>query len=175
MNDTADRLRPPEKLQAHHDSSSFDCGEPSLDDWLRRRARQNEETGASRTYVVSTEDNRIVGYYALAVGAVAHIEASRRVKRNMPDPVPVMVLGRLAVDRAHQGHGIARGLLRDAILRTLQVSHIARLRALLVHTISEDARRFYVRCGFTASPLNPMTLMIALADAARALTGQRST
>jgi GNAT superfamily N-acetyltransferase len=159
----------PEKLRTAHDLSQFHCGEAALDHWLRRRARQNEESGASRTYVVCAERNRVVGYHALAAGAVAHAEAPGRVKRNMPDPVPVIVLGRLAVDSEFQGRGIARGLLRDAVLRTLQASEIAGVRALLVHAISDDARRFYESCGFRESPLNRMTLMITTTEAARAL------
>ena len=111
---------------------------------------------------------RVVGYYALATGAVAQAFATRRVRRNMPDPVPVMVLGRLAVDRAYQGRGIGVGLLRDAILRTLQAAELGGIRAVLVHAISEEAKRFYERYGFVVSPLDPMTLMITIADAKRA-------
>ena len=97
--------------------------------------------------------------------------ATGRVRRNMPDPVPVMVLGRLAVDRNYQGGGIANGLLRDAILRTLQVARMAGIGALLVHAISPEAKRFYEYCGFLASSVDPMTLMITVADAERALGG----
>jgi len=161
-------LRAPEKLHADHDLARFDCGEPSLDEWLRRRARVNEESGASRTYVVCASENRVVAYYAIAVGAVTHAEAPGRFRRNMPDPVPVMVLGRLAVDREFQGRGLARGLLRDAVLRTLQASEIAGVKAILVHAISEEARRFYESCGFIQSPLNQMTLIVTLREAARA-------
>jgi GNAT superfamily N-acetyltransferase len=160
----------PEKLRADHDLSQFSCGEPSLDEWLRR-ALPNEESGASRTYVVCT-GNRVVGYYALAVGAVAHGGASGRVKRNMPDPVPVMVLGRLAVDQAFQGRSIGPSLLRDAVLRTLQAAEIAGIRAVLVHAISERAKRFYEDCGFVSSLVDPMTLMITVADAAKAWVGK---
>jgi GNAT superfamily N-acetyltransferase len=157
-------LRAPEKLRADHDLSEFQCGEPSLDDWLRRRALQNEESGASRTYVVSV-GRYVVGYYALAVGAVAHAEASGRVRRNMPDPVPVMIVGRLAVHKDYQGRNIGSALLRDAVLRTSQAADIAGIRAILVHAISEQAQRFYGDCGFIPSPLDPMTLMITLAAA----------
>jgi GNAT superfamily N-acetyltransferase len=160
-------LTAPEKLRADHDLSQFDCGEPALDDWLRRRALPNEESGASRTYVVCAGP-RVVGYYALAVGAVAHGEAPGRVKRNMPDPVPVMIIGRLAIDRDFQGKKIGPGLLRDAVLRTLQAADIAGVRALLVHAISERARKFYEDCGFIASPVDPLTLMITVAEAVRA-------
>ncbi len=160
-------LSAPEKLRADHDLAEFTCGEPSLDDWLRRRALRNESSGASRTYVVCV-GQRVVGYYALAVGAVAHAGAPGSVRRNMPDPVPVMVIGRLAVDDNFQGLRIGPGLLRDAVLRTLQAAEIAGIRAILVHAISERARRFYVDGGFIASPVDAMTLMITLAEAAKA-------
>ncbi len=149
-----------------HDLSGFDCGVPPLDEWLRRRALQNQASGASRTYVVSA-GGRVVGYYALANGAVTLAQATGRVRRNMPDPV--MVLGRLAVDRGYQGCGLGRALLRDAVLRVLQAAEIAGIRAILVHAISEDAKRFYQRCGFRASPTDPMTLMVTVADVAKSL------
>jgi GNAT superfamily N-acetyltransferase len=163
-----DRISAPEKLSLDHDLSQFACGEPNLDDWLRRRALQNEESGASRTYVVCLE-KRVAGYYALAVGAVAHIDAPGRVRRNMPDPVPVMVIGRLAADQTVQGQAIGPALLRDAILRTLQAAEIAGIRAILVHAISERAKRFYEKWGFVSSPIDPMTLVITVAEARRAL------
>lgn len=170
MSEIGNPLRPPEKLRADDDLSDFDCGEPALDDWLRRRALLNEENGASRTYVVCA-GQQVVGYYALAVGAVAHGESPGRVRRNMPDPVPVMILGRLAVHRDYQGRKIGPGLLRDAVLRTLQAADIAGIRAILVHAISERARKFYVDCGLVASPMDAMTLMIAVAEAAKAFVG----
>ncbi len=171
MNAPHGRINPPEKHSLEHDLSQFHSGEPTLDDWLRRRARQNEESGASRTYVACM-GKRVVGYYALAVGAVAHAGAPGRVRRNMPDPVPVMVIGRLAVDQAVQGQAIGPALLRDAVLRTLQAGEIAGIRAILVHAISERAKGFYERWGFTSSPLEPMTLMITVAEARKALEGR---
>ena len=164
-------LSAPEKLRPDHDLSEFECGEPALDDWLRRRALQNEESGASRTYVVCA-GQQVVGYYALALGTVAHAEAPGRVRRNMPDPVPVMIVGRLAVHRDFQGEKIGPGLLRDAVLRTLQAAEIAGVRAILVHAISERARKFYEDCGFIASPMDPMTLMITVAEAVKAFVGK---
>ena len=162
----SDNLRAPEKLTPEHDVSQFDSGQPALDDWLRRRALANEESGASRTYVVCTGD-RVVGYYALANGAVAHNVATGKTRRNMPEPIPDMVLGRLAIDRNFQGRGLGAALLRDAVLRTLQAADIAGIRAILVHAISEDVKKFYERCGFSPSPVDPMTLMITVADAER--------
>ncbi|MEQ1885045.1 MAG: GNAT family N-acetyltransferase [Bryobacteraceae bacterium] len=161
-------LSAPEKLTAAHDVSLFDSGQPVLDLWLRRRALQNERAGASRTYVVCAK-NRVAGYYSLAVGAVAHEHAPGRVRRNMPDPVPVMIVGRLAVDLAFQGLGIGTGLLKDAVLRTLQAAEIAGIRALLVHALSPDAKRFYEQHGFTTSPLDPMTVMLTLDESRRLL------
>ena len=161
-------VRRPEPIQSGHDLSSFDCGEPSLNDWLRRHANRNQESGASRTYVVCEHaGNRVIGYYCLAAGAVARSGAPGRVRRNMPEPIPVMVLGRLAIDRVQQGRGVGRGLLRDAILRTLHAAEIIGIRAILVHAISQEARRFYEQNGFHASPIDPMTLMLPLAEVQR--------
>jgi GNAT superfamily N-acetyltransferase len=171
MSRSGQPLSAPEKLRPDHDLSEFECDEPSLDHWLRQRALQNEERGASRTYVVCA-GQQVVGFYALAVGAVAHAEAPGRVRRNMPDPVPVMIIGRLAVHRDFQGRRIGPGLLRDAVLRTLQAADIAGVRAILVHAISEQARRFYEDCGFITSPMDPMTLMITVAEAAKAFIGK---
>jgi GNAT superfamily N-acetyltransferase len=163
-----ERINRPEKLSSEHDLSQFHCGELTLDDWLRRRALQNEDSGASRTYVACVE-KRVVGYYALAVGAVAHAEAPGRVRRNMPGPVPVMIIGRLAVDKTAQGQALGLALLRDALLRTVQAAEIAGIRAILVHAISERAKHFYEKSGFIASPFEPMTLMITVAEARKAM------
>ncbi|HXP87251.1 MAG TPA: GNAT family N-acetyltransferase [Bryobacteraceae bacterium] len=165
------RLTWPEKLSAQHELSDFDSGEPVLDDWLRRRAAQNEAAGASRTYIVCA-GKKVAGYYSLAVGAAAHAGSPGRVKRNMPDPIPVMILARLAVDKSFQGQGVGAGLLRDAIFRTVQAGEIAGIRALLVHAISERAKRFYEGYGFIPSPMDPLTLMITLAEAQKLLGGE---
>jgi predicted N-acetyltransferase YhbS len=157
-------LSAPEPLLATHDIESFDCAEPVLNDWLKKHALKNENSGASRTFVVC-QDNHVVGYYVLATGSVMHKEAPSKVRRNMPDPVPVMVLGRLAVSKHMQSAGVGRGLLRDAILRTLGVSKQAGIKALLVHALSDTAHKFYRQCGFIESPLDPMALMITLKDA----------
>jgi GNAT superfamily N-acetyltransferase len=164
----------PEKLRPDHDFSSFDSGTLVLDDWLRRRALPNQDGGASRTYVICVE-RRVVGYYSLAAGAVAQAEATGRIRRNMPEPVPVMVIGRLAIDSHYQGRGLGRALLRDAVLRTVQAADIAGIRAVLVHAISEDAKRFYQRCGLHPSPVDPMTLMMTIRDAQRVLIGANDT
>ena len=109
------------------------------------------------------------------MGAVAHAHAPGRARRNMPDPVPVMVIGRLAVHKDYQGKKIGPSLLRDAVLRTLQAADIAGIRAILVHAISERARQFYEECGFIASPMDPMTLMITVSEAVKAFVGEDAT
>lgn len=161
-------ISPPEKLTAEHDLSGFNSGEPVLDDWLRRRALQNEVSGSSRTYVVCA-NKLVVGYYTLTNGAITHAQAPGRGKRNMPDPVPVMILGRLAVDKDFQRRGIGAGLLRDALLRTVQAADIAGIRAILVHAISEHAKRFYESHGFISSPVDPLTVMITVVEAKKML------
>lgn len=168
MTDGAEAISAPEHLTPEHDLATFDSGIPALDDWLKRRALANEQAGASRTYVVCA-GGRVVAYYALATGGVVQAAATGRVRRNMPDPVPVMVLGRLAVDQAYQGRGLGADLLRDAILRTRQAAKLGGIRAILVHAVSEEAKRFYERHGFVASPVDPMTLMITVAEAEKAL------
>lgn len=171
MSESPDDISQPARLSGDHDLAGFDSGEPALDDWLRRRALQNEASGASRTYVVCN-GGRVVGYYTLAVGAVEQVRAVGRVKRNMPDPVPVMILGRLAIDKAYQGRGIGTGLLREAILRTVQASEIAGIRAILVHALSEKARGFYENLGFARSPIDPLTVMITVEEASKMLAWQ---
>ncbi|NOZ37147.1 MAG: GNAT family N-acetyltransferase [Gammaproteobacteria bacterium] len=157
-------LSAPVLLSSTRAINAFDCGEPVLNDWLTKRALKNEDSGASRTFVVCKR-NQVMAYYVLATGSVMRKEAPSKIRRNMPEPIPVMVLGRLAVDKNMQSSGIGRGLLRDAILRTLGVSKQAGIKALLVHALSGTARKFYLQCGFIESPLDPMVLMISLKDA----------
>ena len=161
-------LTAPVRLTAFHNFTEFDCGTPSLNHWLTRQALKNEASGASRTYVVCI-DNTVVGYYSLAAGAVVRTEAPKPMQRNMPDPIPVMVLGRLAVDLARQGQGIGSALLRDAILRVLRAAEIVGVRAILIHAISEEAKRFSLSRGFQESPIEPMTLCLALGTARQAI------
>jgi GNAT superfamily N-acetyltransferase len=155
-------LSPPGPLGDGHRLEDFRCAAPELAKWLLERAHQNQASGASRCFVVCDEQQRAVGYYALAAGAVSHEQAPGRIRRNMPDSVPVIVLGRLAVHMDLQGHGIGRGLLKDAVLRTLQVREQVGARALLCHAIDDAAKAFYLRHGFIESPINAMTLMLPL-------------
>lgn len=156
-------LRPPEPLRASHDLAGFDCGVASLNQWLVRRASANQISGASRTFVVC-DDVRVVGYYALASSAITPAAAPGRFRRNMPDPIPVVVLGRLAVANSHHGQGLGRALFQDAGLRVIQAADAIGIRGMIVHALSEAARDFYLGLGLEESPLDPMTLMTTVAD-----------
>ncbi len=161
-------LRRPEPLNELHELGDFFCGVPSLDDWLKRRARANQVSGASRTFVVA-DGRRVVAYYALASGGIAVQAAPGRFRRNMPDPIPVAVLGRLAIDRAQQGRGLGRALFRDCALRVAHAADTLGIRGIVVQAISEQAKAFYLAVGFDPSPDDPMTLMITLADVRKLL------
>ena len=161
-------LSAPQPLADQHRLADFDSSVPSLDDWLKRRAAKNQTNGSSRTYVVC-EGDAVIGYYCLAAGAIGHAEAPSSMKRNRPDPVPVLVLGRLAIHKEHHQKGIGTALLNDAIRRSIQAADIAGVTALLVHAISEQARRFYLSRGFIESPIKPMTLCLMLATVEQAL------
>lgn len=156
------QLSAPEPLAVTHLLDGFGCGEASLDEWLKRRALANQQNGASRTFVVTDQDARVYGYYAMAAGAVTHQGATSGVRRNMPDPIPVMVLARLAVDQHAQGIRLEAALLQDAVNRAVVVSRNVGVRALLVHALNERAKQFYEHYGFQESPQHPMTLMLRL-------------
>jgi GNAT superfamily N-acetyltransferase len=158
----------PQPLTTEHNLETFACGVPALDDWLKRRALHNEFEGGSRT-LVACEGARVVAYYSMAASSVLPAIATGRVRRNMPNPIPVILLGRLAVDAAWKGRGLGGDLLRDAVLRALSAGATIGVRAILVHAISAEARTFYERFGFRPSPIEPMTLMITLAEAERTL------
>ncbi len=154
-------LSAPAPLHDGHDLEPFQCGVASLDEWLKRRAHGNQESGASRSYVIAV-GNRVVGYYCLASGAIAAFDAPGKIRRNMPHPIPIAVLGRLAIDRNWQGKGIGLALLQDAVLRTAEAARILGIRGLVVHALSDSAKAFYERHGFTPSPTHPMTLLLSL-------------
>lgn len=154
------QLQAPEPLSSAHQLDDFECGELALDEWLKRRALANQLSGASRTFVVADQNNHVCGYYAMAAGAVTHQVATPSVRRNMPAPVPVMVLARLAVARRAQGIQLGAALLQDAFNRAVLVSHNTGVRALLVHALHEQAKQFYEHYGFQVSPVDAMTLML---------------
>ena len=156
------QLNAPVPLASAHLLDGFACGETSLDEWLKRRALANQHSGASRTFVVADQEGSVFAYYAMAAGAVAHQMATSGVRRNMPDPIPVMVLARLAVDHRAQGFKLGAALLQDAVNRAVIVSQNAGVRALLVHALNDQAKAFYEHYGFQESPQHLMTLMLRL-------------
>src|SRR5882757_6531815 len=156
-------VSPPEPLADHHLLESFNSGEVVLDEWLKRRARANQVSGASRTYVGSEQKN-IIGYYVLASGGIMLEMVPGRFRRNMPNPIPVAVLARLAVDRSHQGRGLGRALFRDAASRVAQAADAIGIRGIVVHAISDEAKKFYLALGFDPCPREPMTLVVTLSD-----------
>lgn len=160
-------LHAPEPLVASHLLDGFECGVFALDDWLRRRALANQASSACRTFVVADQKRRVIGYYAIAAGAVLHQMATSAVRRNMPDPVPVMVLARLAVDLRAQGMKLGASLLQDAVNRTVMISQNTGVRALLVHALHERAKEFYLHYGFQVSPMHLLTLMLKLSKATK--------
>jgi len=162
-------LQAPQPLNEHHSTTGFDCGDDTLNLWLQQRALGNQCSGATRTFVVCNADGAVKAYVALASGAVAVSTSTGRFRRNMPDPIPVVVLARLAVCCSVQGQGIARALLADAFERVLMASEQIGVRGVVVHAASAAARKFYLHLGFDPSPSDPNTLLLRLVDVAAAL------
>jgi GNAT superfamily N-acetyltransferase len=156
-------------LNTSHCVDFFDCGNQALNDWLIRYARQAHASGSARTFVVA-DDEVVIGFYSLTVGQVDTYEAPERIRKGMGrHPIPVVILARLAVSNIYQGRGIGRGLLQDAIRRTLVIADQVGIRALLAHPIDERAARFYLRFGFITSPLREQQVLLLLKDARRLL------
>jgi predicted N-acetyltransferase YhbS len=153
----------PAPLAEHHELDEFNSGEASLDEWLKKRARANQTSGASRVFV-SCEGNRVAGYYSLSSSSVTTAVVPGRFRRNMPDPIPVVLLGRLAIDGRWQRQGLGRSLFRDAAMRVSQAAEAIGVRGIVVHAISDEARKFYLALGFTDCPGEPMMLAVTLAD-----------
>jgi GNAT superfamily N-acetyltransferase len=164
---TAVPYSPPVPIDASYDLSDFSCGNGALDDWLRTVALKAEGRSA-RTYVVC-EGTAVVGYYCLATGSVARPKAPGNVRRNAPDPIPVMIVGRLAVTERCKGQGIGSGMLRDAFRRIIQAAGIVGFGAVLVHAIDEPAAEFYVRHGFIEFPVGTRIMFLPLETLRRAL------
>ncbi len=155
------KITTPAPLKITHDLNAFDSGNATLNDWLIKRALKNQQNGASRTFVTCSK-NQVIAYYALSTGSVERDIATGNFSRGMPEPIPVIVLGRLAVDKSYQGQGIGSALLKDAMLRTVSIADNVGVRGFLVHAISDDAKRFYLKYGFQESPMEPMTLLISV-------------
>jgi len=152
---------PPAPITADQELADFDSGESSLNEWLKKRAFKNHMSGASRCFVLRAGAN-VIGYYSLSAGAISHETAPKPMRRNMPSPLPVLLLGRLAVDKRYHNQGIGQALLRDAMLRAVNVAGDAGVFALLVHALSDQAKQFYLSRGFVESPLQPMTLIMTI-------------
>lgn len=163
---------PPRPIRGDDAVKDFDCGRPPLNDFLKQRAIKNEGR-ASRTYVVRSaagnDAGGVVAYYSLAAGAVAHDDAPGWAKRNMPNPIPVFVLGRLAVDSAHQGRGLGSALLKEAIQRTLEASRTIGARALIVHAVDDEAIGYYASFGFQRFPTDGRTLFLPVETLGKSL------
>lgn len=154
---------PPMPISSTHETDSFDCGELSLNEWLNRRALKNQVLGASRCFVLCHHNNKkVVGYYSLSAGAISHEIAAKTMRRNMPDPLPVLLLGRLAIDKNYHNTGLGSALLRDAMLRAASIANDAGVFAIFLHALSEAAKQFYISRGFVESPVQPMTLMMTM-------------
>jgi len=163
-------LSQPSLLKDGHILDNFDCGNNSLNNWLRRYAMQNQRANSARTFVVCNEDN-VVGYYRLAVGSIEHELASKQTKKGLArHSIPVIILARLSVDLGYQGKKIGCGLLKDAVLRTLQASEHVGIRAIFVHAKDEKARNFYEHFGFEPSPIDPLRLMLLIKDARKTMS-----
>ena len=161
-----------QKLDASHDLDAFNSGKEPLDRFLQRHALASQKAASAQTYVVCREEQRVVGYYSLAVGAVEHADAPSRVGKGLArHPIPVMLLARLAIDRSDQGKGLGKALLKDALLRTGQAADIAGIRALLVHAKDDEARAWYEQFDFEPSPTDPYHLFLLMKDL-RALLGE---
>jgi GNAT superfamily N-acetyltransferase len=160
-------LSAPAPISPQHDISRFDCGKAALNDWLRQRAQKNEGR-ASRCFVVC-EGQTVVGFYTLSAGSVKLDEAPKALRRNMPPIVPVLILGRMAVDQACQGRKIGAALLRDALQRALSVAGNVGARAVLVHAIDQEVIPFYAQYGFKPFPEGDLTLFLSITEVAAAL------
>ena len=159
---TSLKLLPPAPISPDYLLDDFECGEVSLDHWLKKRALKNQASDASRCFVIC-DGRTVIGYYSLSAGGISHEAAPKAMRRNMPDPLPVLLIGRLAIDQRYHNKGLGRALLRDAMLRAVHIASDTGVFAIMVHALSEQAKRFYLSRGFVESPLQPMTLIMTLA------------
>lgn len=164
-------LSAPVPLAEHHDLDEFNCSESSLNEWLKKRARSNAAGGASQVFVCSDDnDKKILAYYSLSASSVIHAELPGRVRRNMPDPLPVVLLGRLAVDMSLEGKGVGQSLFKDAAHRVNQAADLIGVAAIIVHPISEKAHAFWVKRGFVDCPGEQRMMVVTMKDV-RAVIG----
>lgn len=160
----------PRPIEAIDNTTDFDSGEESLDRYLANRALTNHLADLGRCYVcIDTDTEKVLGYYTLSAVAVEHVDLPGKVRRNAPNPVPAVLMGRLAIDTKAQGSGLGRFLVRDAILSTLAAADRIGVRILLVHALHEQAATLYEKFGFKRSPTDPLHLYLLLADARKSL------
>jgi GNAT superfamily N-acetyltransferase len=155
-------LSPPALLSVDHKLENFESGESSLDDWLKKRAVKNNVSGASRCFVIANKDKEVIGYYCLSAGAIVRDSAPKAMQRNMPGCLPVLILGRLAIDKKYHNQGLGSALLRDAMMRSVTIAKDVGVFAVLIHSLTEQAKRFYLSRGFVESPIDSMTLFMTL-------------
>lgn len=171
--------RRPEPLTRHHQYDDFACGEPALDEWLKKHARAANASESARVFVVTTDDDTatVVGYYALAAAQVEPADATERAGKGQPSrrPVSAVLLARLAVDHRHQGGGLGRSLLQDGLLRCVEAADAIGVRVLLVHAKHERAKAWYERYGFEESPTDALHLMLLMKDVRAFVDRHRST
>lgn len=162
----------PEPLRGKHSTEGFECGEPALDTWIDKHAREAEASGSARVFVTTDDGERVVGFYALSAASVSPGDATERLIKGQPkqQAVPVILVGRLAVDLGHQGKRVGRSLLQDALLRCAAAAESIGARAAIVHAISDDAVGFYERFGFEASPTDPHHLILLMKDLRKLLS-----
>lgn len=154
----------PVHLDQSHTVEGFDCGDEVLNRWLATRALSNQHGGSSRTWVVTDEVGQVVAFYASSTATVLHRDASGRYRRNQPDPLPALLLGRLAVDRKHAGEGLGKALVKHFLLKAIEVAHLVGVRVLLVHAASPEAVHYYGQFGFEPSPVDDLTMMMLVKD-----------
>lgn len=157
-------IKAPELLTDEHVLDVFSCGKPELDDWLIKKALKNHKRNNTKVYVVCDDNNKVIGYYAVAMGSVQRESALSSLKRNSPNPIPMVVLARLAVDEGYKGRGIGVGLLKDCVLRSVHAMNVVGGAGILVHALDDEAKAFYKRFGFNESPIDAMTLMARVID-----------
>jgi GNAT superfamily N-acetyltransferase len=162
-------LSHPEELTARHDVSQFSCGKPALDHWLKTRALSNQDKSFTVVMVVH-DAGCVVGYYGLAPTAIAPAAMPRSIKTGQPpNPVPCLLLGQLATDQRWAGKGVATGLLRHALTRSVAGARLVGGRALVVNALDQEAAQFWQRRGFVSSKDDPLILFRSIADIAASL------
>ncbi|EXJ11808.1 MULTISPECIES: GNAT family N-acetyltransferase [Nitrincola] len=160
----------PTLLTDQHQLNPFQCGIEELDIWLSKHALKSQKRGTARVYVVNdTTTRQVIGYYAIAMGSVSREQAFSSLRRNSPDPIPMVILARLGVDSAYHGRGIAAGLLKDCILRSIQAMNAVGGAGILVHAIDHSAQTFYKKFGFKESAFDPLVLMARICDIEKTL------